>query len=123
MKTDHTIAGFELRHARANFYHGAGQLMAKYLWRRYETVVNFLDVRAADSAGGHAEEQLALANFGDRHGFDHYLALATIHSRAHVAVLGFVRPGSFDVCDGLAHLRFQVAAAYGAATPALRSSV
>src|ERR1700733_10901099 len=111
MKTDYAIAGFELRHARADFYHGAGQLVAKYLRRRHETVVNFLDVRAADSAGRHAEEQLALANFGDGYGFHDYLALTTIHSRAHVAALGFVRLLPFDVFDGLAHLLFQVAAA------------
>jgi hypothetical protein len=40
-----------------------------------------------------------------------------------VAALGFVRLVPSDVFDGLAHLLFQVAAAYGAATPALRSSV
>src|ERR1700684_4644071 len=95
MKTDYAIAGFELRHARANFYRRPGQLVAKNLWRRNETVVNFLDVRAADPAGGHTEEQLALTNFGDRHGFDDYLDLTTIGSPARGARPRFLPRGLF----------------------------
>ena len=85
MKTDDAVAGLELANAAAGFDDGAGELVAENLRRMDEAVLNFLDVRAADAAGSHAEKNLTLADLRNRYGFDHDAALAAINAGAHLA--------------------------------------
>ena len=122
MKTHHPVAGLEFRDARADFDHRPSQLVPQNLRRRDEAVMNFLDVRATNPAGRHAKQQLAFANFRNRHGFDDHPPLAAIHSRAHVPALRLVRLVRSDMFDGLAHL-LRIVAAYGAAAPVRRSKI
>ena len=46
--------------------HGTGDFMPENLRGRDEAVLNFLDVGAADSAGGHANQRLAKKHHGLR---------------------------------------------------------
>ena len=60
-------------------------------------MVNLLDVRTANTARGHAEQDFALANFRNRHRLDDYPALAAVNARAHVPrmlTVSFVRSDS-----------------------------
>jgi hypothetical protein len=104
MEADDAVARFELGDAAAHCDHRARQFVTENLRRCDESMMNFLDVRAADSARSNAEEQLSLADFRNRHGFDDYSSFATVHSRAHLA--RFVqRVLRFDVFDRVAHLQ------------------
>src|ERR1700735_161734 len=86
MEADHAIARFELGDTTADFDYRASKFVAENLWRRDETVMNFLDVRATDAAGSHAEEKFTFADFGDRHGFNRHAALSTIDPGAHMTI-------------------------------------
>src|SRR5580693_773342 len=122
MKTHHPVAGFELGYACADLYHRASQLVPQYLRRRHKPMMDFLDVRATYPASRHAKQQLAFANFRNRHRFDDDLPLSAIHPRAHMPALGLVRVVRTDMFDGLAHLR-RIVRTYDAAAPVRRSNV
>src|SRR5271170_6742030 len=57
--------------------------MSEYPWRVYEPLLDLLNVRAANSARGHAEEHFAFANLGNRHRFDDNLPFSPIDTRSH----------------------------------------
>src|SRR5580704_2040094 len=59
------VAGRPLVDAPADGDDGAGKLVAQNLRRLDVTLKDFLDVRAANAAGGHFNEQFAFADFGD----------------------------------------------------------
>ncbi len=103
VEADDAIAGLELRYAAADLHDGARKLVPQNLRRLNESVVNLLDVRSANAACRHAEQDFALANLRNRHGFDDHAALAAVDARAHMPrmlPLGFVRP---DLCGCMAH--------------------
>src|SRR5256885_9537631 len=83
METHHAIAGLEFRHARADCYDGAGKFVAEDLRRLYVALENFLDVRAADAAGGDFNEDFAFTYFGHRDFFDTDNSFFAVNTRAH----------------------------------------
>src|SRR5260221_8033194 len=83
MEAHDAIAGLEFCHTRADGYDRAGEFVAEDLWRLDVTLENFLDVRAADAAGGHLDEKFAFTYFGYRDFFDADDSLFAIDAGAH----------------------------------------
>src|SRR5208282_1763107 len=96
VEADDAIAGLELRYAAADLNDGSRKLVPQNLRRLNESVVNLLDVRSANAACRHAEQDFALANLRNRNGLDNHAALAAVDAGAHVPrmfPLGLVRSG------------------------------
>ena len=70
VEAHHAIAGLEFCDARADGDDGAGQFVAEDLGRLDVALEDFLDVGAADAAGGDFDENFAGADFGDGDFFD-----------------------------------------------------
>ena len=75
--------GFEFGDAAADGDDGAGQFVAENLRRFDVTLEDFLDVGAADAAGGDFDEHFAVADFGDGDFFDADDAFFAIDAGAH----------------------------------------
>ena len=83
METHHAIAGLEFRHTRADGDDGAGKFVAEDLRRLDISLENFLDVRAADAAGGDFDEKFAFTHFGDGDLFNEDNSLLAVNAGAH----------------------------------------
>jgi hypothetical protein len=103
MESDYPITHFELFDAGANLHDRPCQLVAEDLRRIDEPVLDFLDVRAADSAGGDAEEDFSLADFRNGKSLDNHAALPAIDAGAHLSAAGMWRLLRSDMCDCLTH--------------------
>ena len=103
MKAHDAVAGLEFRHAAPGLDYRPSQFVPQYPRRIHKSLLDFLDVGAADSARGHAKEHFAFANFGDRHRFDDNLPFAPIDSRAHLAAVRRRPVLRSELFDGLAH--------------------
>jgi hypothetical protein len=56
VKRDGTIARLPALHTGSNGHNGSGDFMAEDLGGRYKSMLDFLDVGAADSACAHAKQ-------------------------------------------------------------------
>ncbi len=83
MEAHHAIAGFEFCDAGADGDDGAGEFVAEDLGRFDVALEDFLDVGAADAAGGDFDEDFARADFGDGDFFDADDSLFAIDAGAH----------------------------------------
>ena len=77
--------------------------MAKHLRGLNEAVLNFLDVRAADSASGYPEEHFSFTDFWNGKRLDDDLPFAAVHTGAHLSVRLLRRGLRSDMCNRLAH--------------------
>jgi hypothetical protein len=103
VETDYAVADFEFRYAAPDFHHGSGQLVPQHLRRGYKSVMNFLDVGAANAAGRYAEQQFTFANFRNGQSLDYYLAFSAVHACAHFPRVRWRRVAGSELFDGLAH--------------------
>ena len=83
MMQGHAVAGFEGQDAGPGFDDGAGGFMAEHTRRRDGAVMDFFDVRGADTANGDADEQFMAANGGDGDGFDAQVVGPAINDGPH----------------------------------------
>lgn len=83
MKTHHAVAGLELCDSATCSNNSACEFMAEDLRRLNITLEDFLDVRAADAAGGYFDEDFVVADFGNGHFFDADDSLFAIDAGAH----------------------------------------
>src|ERR1051326_2396461 len=83
MKTHHAVAGFEFCDTRTGSDDGPGEFVTENLRRLNVTLKDFLDVGAANAAGGNFDEHFVGTDFGDRNFFylDH--TFVAVDSRAH----------------------------------------
>ena len=98
METHHAIAGLEFRHTRADGDDGAGKFVAEDLRRLDISLEDFLDVRAADAAGGDFDEKFAFTYFGHRDFFDANDFLFAVDTGAHGFGNGAERLHVFAQC-------------------------
>src|SRR5260370_9463328 len=77
--------------------------MAQNLRRRHVSVINLLDVGAANAAGGDFNEHFAVSHFWDGDFLDTDDALFALHTSAHGLGDGAKRLPSFQSCSGPAH--------------------
>jgi hypothetical protein len=83
VKANDAIAQLPALNAFADRDDRSGRFVAKNLRRRDETVLNFLDVGAADAAGGDVDQNFARGNFRHGNWLDDHASRAAIHGRAH----------------------------------------
>src|SRR5438445_3787015 len=82
MEAHHAIARLEFRHTGADGDDGAGEFVAEDLRRLDISLENFLDVRAADAAGGDFDEKFAFTHFGDGDLFNEDNSLLAVNAGA-----------------------------------------
>jgi hypothetical protein len=83
MKTHDPVAELPLTDSISAANDSSGNLMPKDLRRRDESMLDFLDVCAANATCGDADEHFTSANLRHRNVFDDYTPFAPIDSRAH----------------------------------------
>ena len=83
VETHHTVAAFPFGHAGADGDHRAGEFMAEDLRRLDVAVIDFLDVGAADAAGGDFDEDFAVGNVGNGDFFDAVDGFVAENAGAH----------------------------------------
>jgi len=91
MVRGHPIPDAKTRNPGARRYHGAGKFVPEYPRRRNQAVFDLFEIRAADAAGMHADENLSVGYFGDRHCFHRDPGGSAINGRAHLSAVYRIR--------------------------------
>ena len=84
METDDAVTFLPLAHSGTDGGDGAGNLMPEYLRRLDEAMLNFFEVRTANAASCHPDQNFAFGYFRDRDKLRAYAAWAAIHPGAHL---------------------------------------
>src|SRR5580692_10679113 len=109
------VAGRPLVYATADGDDRAGKFVAQNLRRLDVTLKDFLDVRAANAAGGHFNEHFAFANFGDGDFLDADDSFFAENTGPHGFRDGPLRLPRFCRCAEAAHVR-ETSSILGSAT-------
>jgi hypothetical protein len=83
MKTHHAVARLPLGNASANSDDGSGDFVPENLRGRDKSVLNFFQIRAANSARGHSNQYFSRSDGRHRNGFHNHFSLPAVHRRAH----------------------------------------
>ena len=83
MKAHDAVADGKFRNAGADFGNNTGHFMTEDAGRGMRAHMNFLEIGAADAAGGDLDEQLPGADARDGDGLQAHVVDATVDDRAH----------------------------------------
>ncbi len=103
MKTHDAIAQLPFCDAGTHGHHGAGNFMPENLRRGDKSVLNLLDIRAANSARRHTNQHFSGADGRHRNVFHNHASLAAVDSCPHRRRDGSRRKRSFENGSRLAH--------------------